>query len=116
MFKGDAIEKFHGYESLIAELSNFINGADVGMIQRGSGASFTAKAFQGLRIAGDVVGEKLQSDEAAEFRVFGFINDTHASAAEFFNNAVVRNGLANHVWARTEQSCYERTRGSSTKA
>jgi hypothetical protein len=27
----------------------------------------------------------------------------------------VRNGLANHVWARVEQSCYERTPSSSTR-
>jgi hypothetical protein len=28
--------------------------------------------------------------------VFGFVNDTHAATAEFFEDAVVRNGMADH--------------------
>jgi hypothetical protein len=30
-------------------------------------------------------------------RVFSFVNYTHATAAEFFDDAVVRNNLVNHV-------------------
>ena len=29
--------------------------------------------------------------------VFGFVNDTHAAATEFFDDAVMRNGLANQM-------------------
>jgi len=35
---------------------------------------------------------------AAQAEVFGLINDTHPAAAEFFQNAIVRDGLANHYF------------------
>ena len=64
------------------------------MVQRGGGAGFTLKAFESLRIVGDVIGKKFESDEAAELRVFGFVDDAHSAAAEFFDDAVVRDCLA----------------------
>src|SRR6476660_9410197 len=33
-----------------------------------------------------------------EFRVFGLIHHTHPTAAQLLDNAVVRDGLANHVF------------------
>jgi len=46
------------------------------MVQSGSGASFTAKTFQGLRVVRDIVGQELQRDEAAERGVLGAVDDT----------------------------------------
>ncbi len=69
-------EKFHDDEAQAAVLSNFVDGADVGMVQSGSGASFTAKTFQGLRVVRDIVGQELQRDEAAERGVLGAVDDT----------------------------------------
>ena len=78
-------------------LADFVDRADVGMVQGRGGAGFAAKALQGLRILGGVVGKKLQGDEAAEQRVFSFVNDSHAAAAQQFHDAVVGDGLADHV-------------------
>jgi hypothetical protein len=75
---------------------DFVDGADVGVIQGGGGFGFAFEAGQGLRVFGDVVGEEFQRDETAEFYVFGFIDNAHSSAAEFLDDAVVRNGLADH--------------------
>jgi hypothetical protein len=36
------------------------------------------------------------SAEAAQFRVFGFIDDTHASSAQLLDDAIARDGLADH--------------------
>ncbi len=80
----------------VAMLADFVDGADVGMIQGGSGAGFAAKTFERLRIAGEIVGQKFQRNEAAEFSVFGFVNHAHAAATEFFDDAVVRDGLVEH--------------------
>jgi len=74
--------------------ANFVDGADVGMVERGGSASFAAKTFQGLCIAGEFVRQELQSDETAEFGVFGFVDDAHSATAEFFDDAVMRNCLA----------------------
>jgi len=42
-----------------------------------------------LWIACEIVGKKFQRDEAAETRVFGFIDDAHTAAAEFLDDAVM---------------------------
>jgi hypothetical protein len=55
-----------------------------------------------LRIFGDLVGQKLESDEAAELDVFGLVDHTHAAAAEFLDDTIVRDGLADHFWPLTE--------------
>jgi len=40
--------------------------------------------------------QKLQGHHAAELRVLGLIDHTHAAATQLFQNAVVGNGLTNH--------------------
>ena len=89
-----AVEKFHDDEGASIVLADFVDGADIGMIQRGSGAGFAAETFERLRIADEIFGKKFKGDEAAEFGVLGFVDDTHASAAEFFDDAVMGDGLA----------------------
>ena len=49
-------------------------------------------------ILGDVVGKKLERDKASELGVFRLVHNTHATTAELFNNAVVRDGLPDHIW------------------
>jgi hypothetical protein len=44
MLERRAIEKFHGDESLAILLADVVNGADIGVVQRGGGLSFTLKA------------------------------------------------------------------------
>ena len=58
MFQGHALEKFHGDESFAALIVNFVDGADVGVIEGGGGFGFALKAAEGLRIFGDVVGQE----------------------------------------------------------
>ena len=43
-----AIEKFHGDEGLAVLLADVVNGADVGMIQRGGGLGFASGNGRGL--------------------------------------------------------------------
>jgi hypothetical protein len=72
----------------------FVDRADVGMIQRGSGPSLAVEAVQSLRIQGRRVREELQSDEAAKRSVLSFIDDAHTTAAESVNDMVMRDSLA----------------------
>jgi hypothetical protein len=41
--------------------------------------------------------QELEGNKPTELGVLGLIDDTHAPATEFLNNAIVRNGLANHA-------------------
>jgi hypothetical protein len=98
-FSFGPLEIFHRDERFAVFLAEVVNGADVGMIERRSGLRFTLETAQRLRIAGDFVGKEFQRHEAVQARVLGFVNHTHAAAAEFFENAVMRNGLPDH-WPR----------------
>ena len=43
-----------------------------------------------------MVGQELESYYALEFGVLGFVDDTHAAFAEFFENTIMRYSLPNH--------------------
>ena len=69
------------------------------MVQRRRSSRFTAEAFQGLRIFRHVLRQELQRDKAAKFDVLGLVDHTHPAAAELLDDAVVRDGLADHLRA-----------------
>ena len=64
VLQGHAIQKLHGDEGLAILFADVVNGADVGMVERGSGLGLALKALQRLAVLGDIVGQKLQGDEA----------------------------------------------------
>jgi hypothetical protein len=64
------------------------------MIERRGGLRLALESRQSLRILGNFVGQEFQGYEPAEARVFGFIDHTHPATAQFFQDAVVRNRLA----------------------
>ena len=88
------LQAFHGDKSPAVFFADVVDGADVGMVESGGGFGFAAKAAERLGIFGEIVGEKFQSYEAVEARVLGFVDDSHASAAEHLEHAVVREGLS----------------------
>jgi hypothetical protein len=46
MAQGHAIEKLHGNERVPAGVVDFVDGADIWVVERGSGASFALKTGQ----------------------------------------------------------------------
>jgi hypothetical protein len=73
-----------------------MNGADARMIQRGSCTRF---ANEPLERRGVLVGfgrQKFQGHPPAQLGVFRFVDHTHAAAADFADNLVVRDELAFH--------------------
>ena len=98
VLEGQAVEVLHGDEGLSIFFADVVNGADVGMVQGGGGFGFAAETLERLAVLGDVFREEFQGDEAIEAGVFGLVDDAHAAAAQLFNNAVVRDGLADHYW------------------
>ena len=98
MLQGLPIEKLHHDKSLAVLLVDFVDGANVGMIESGSGTGFAAEAFQRLMIFGYVVGQEFQGNKAAQLGVFRLVNHAHAATTELLDDAVVRDGLADHGW------------------
>src|ERR1700687_4589142 len=106
-----AVQELHGNERLLAMLADFVDGANIGMIESGCRACLPAKAFQRLRVARQFIGQEFQGDEATKLGVLSFIDHAHAATAKLLDDAVVRDGLADHA-----QECYGGSVGKSMKA
>jgi hypothetical protein len=90
------------------------------MVKGGSGAGFATKTLQCLGILRHIVGEKFKGDKSTERDVFGLVNHAHAAAAEFLEDAVVRDGASDHtrpivVWSITGGKSYVGEKGKSMK-
>ncbi len=92
-----SFQVLHHDERLTFVLSDFVDGADVGMVQRRRRPRLSAEAFQGLRVFSHRVRQELQSDHAAEFEVFGLVDHTHPTATELLDDVVMRDGLPDHL-------------------
>ena len=77
-------------------LADFVDRADVRMVERGRGASFAAEPLHRGVVLREVFGEELERNAAAEAGVFGLVDHTHASAPELAQDAIVRNQLVDH--------------------
>src|SRR5262249_16315115 len=69
---------------------------NVGVVQRGGGLCLTLEAGQSLSVLGYFIRQKFQGDEAMQLHILGLVHDTHSTAAELLDDAVMRNGLADH--------------------
>ena len=96
VLQSHAFEIFHGDERHAVFLADVVNGADVGMVQSRRGLRFALETGESLGIAGHFIGEKLEGDETVQVGVFRLVDDTHPAAAEFLEDAVVRDALADH--------------------
>ena len=54
------------------------------------------KRWWSSSLAAILARQEFDGDVAFEFGVLGFVNDPHAACAEFFDNFVVKNCLADH--------------------
>ena len=96
VFQSQPIQKLHSDKALALVLADFVDSADVGMVQGRSRAGFAAKSFQCLRILRDILRQELERYKSAKGGVLGLINHTHAAAAEHLDDAVMRNRMADH--------------------
>jgi hypothetical protein len=104
-----AFEALHGDEGFAVFLADVVDGANIGVIEGGGGLGFALEPGEGLGIFGDGVWEEFQSDEAAQARVFAFVDDAHSAAAEFLEDAVMGDCLAGfdrsigHWWGNSRE-------------
>src|SRR5262249_24579190 len=96
MLQRQAVQKFHDDEWLTFMLPDFVDRANIGMVQGGSGLCLTLKARQCLRIVGHFVRQEFQGDKTMERYVLSLVHDAHTAAVQFFDDAVMRDGLSDH--------------------
>ena len=92
-----AIEILHHDVLAALVFSNVVDGADIGMVECGRRPRLAPEPLQCLRILRQFVRQKLQRDAAPQAQVFRLIDNTHAAAAQFLRDAVVRYGFSNHL-------------------
>ena len=94
----DPVQKLPRDERLPVLVVNFVNRADVRMIECRGSFGLALKAAECLRVLGYVVGQELESHKTTEFDILGLVHHAHPATAELLDDAVVREGLANHAW------------------
>ena len=76
------VQKLHGDEPLAFVLTDFVDGANIGMVQGRSRPSLAAEAFQRLWVSRDILGKEFERHKSAERGVFGLVDHTHATSAQ----------------------------------
>ncbi len=114
LFERGALQELHRDEGLAVFFADVVDGADVGVIERRGGLSFALESGKSARVIAHILGQEFQRNIATESTIFGFINDSHATSAEFVEHAIVRKGLADELvgadHADRHVSCPQRSR------
>ena len=105
-FQGLSIQELHRNEVLTVLFTDVVNRVNVRVVECRSGFSLALETFQQLRIIGQISWKKFQGDRTVQARVLRLVDHTHTPASEFFQNPVMRDGLANH-----EELCVAMCRG-----
>ncbi len=92
-----ALDELHYEESLATLLTDFIDGANVGMAEPGGSLCFSAETLAGLFVFEQMRRQELESHRAFELGVLGLVDNPHAAPAEFGGDLVVGDRLADHV-------------------
>ena len=77
-----AFEQFHDDVRCAVLRADIVNGQDVRMVERASGAGFALKAANALGVRGVLRRQKLQRDLALESRITRQINLAHPADAQ----------------------------------
>ena len=85
-----SFQELHDNERLAFMLTNVVDGADVGVVQRRSGACLAEVPVDGIGVPGLGLGHELQGDMAVESGVLGSPDDSHATRADPLDQAVVQ--------------------------
>src|SRR2546426_1885379 len=84
------------YTTLFRSLVNVVNGADAGVIQSRGGTGLTLEPLQSMAIPGQLFGQEFQGHQTPELGVLDLVDNSHPTAAELLQDAVMRDRLANH--------------------
>jgi hypothetical protein len=64
------------------------------MVQSRGRLRLALEAAERLLVLGDIIGQELEGDKTAQLEVCGLADDSHATTADFFENAIVGNRWA----------------------
>src|SRR5258708_35701113 len=89
-----AFQQLHRDELARLVLLDVINWADIRVVEGGSCASLAPEPRQRQTVGGHFSWQKLQRYQAAEFGVFGLVDDSHAPGTDLLQHAILFNHRA----------------------
>ena len=89
MLQRDPVQKLHDEIRPAIFLTDVVDSADIGMVERGCRLRFPPESFQCLAVLLQFFGKEFQRDKPSQARVFGFIDDAHAAAAQLLHDPVM---------------------------
>src|SRR5208337_5282401 len=92
-----AVKKLHYYKRPAVLFADVVDDADVRVVQGGGCPGLAAKPFERLGIAFDICRKELECDQAAKANVLSLIHHSHSAAADFLEDAIVRDGLTDQL-------------------
>src|SRR5208282_2444927 len=98
--QGVPLKQFHRNEASPIGVIDFVDRADVLVVQGRRRLGFPLESAERLRIVGELFGKEFQSDVATELEVFGLIDHTHSAPADFAEDAVMGNRLPHGLGRR----------------
>jgi hypothetical protein len=91
--EGLPFQQFHGDEGSPIGLIDFVDGADVRVVQRGRSLGLPPKTAESLGVVGEFVGKELEGDVATELEVLSLVHHAHAPTPDPAEDAVIGNRL-----------------------
>jgi hypothetical protein len=88
VLEGFALQPLHDEEAVPIGIADVVQGADVGMVQRGDGPRFPIEPGAGAGVAGEFSRQHLDRDRAVEPGVAGLVHFAHAAGSERFDDFV----------------------------
>ena len=88
------IEKLHRNEGLTVVFADFMDGANIWMVQGGSSLRLTVETAESLGVWREPVWKELQGNEAVQLGVLGLVHHTHTATTQLFEDAVMGEGLS----------------------
>ena len=83
-----ALEELHRQEGDAVVLIDLEDGDDVVVVDGGHGLGLAQEALAGAGVGGQAGQHRLEGDEAFQLEVFGLVDDAHAAAAQFLEDAI----------------------------
>jgi hypothetical protein len=93
-------QQFHGDEGSSIGLVNFVDRADVRVVQGGRSFCFPLETAKSLHVVGKFFGKEFQGDVATELQVFCLVHHAHSTTADLAEYAVVGNRLPHGMGGR----------------
>ena len=90
------LEQLEHEERTTVVIADFVDRADVRVIERRGGACFAEESVDRCAIGLVLGGEQLQGDLSAQDEVFSDVDVAHPAASQLVEHAIMRKSLAHH--------------------